>query len=404
MTVAQGIYKIVSYKKQSGLGTPATGSGGTQLRRETATFEKKKNTYNSNEIVSHQQYTGDTYGTSMTDGELNDVLSAGSFAPFFGSLCRKDFATVSAITGLTIAIAGTGPYTITRSAGSFLTDGVKAGDVVRLTAGSFTGTALNLNLVVVSLTATVLTVLVPNGKSLTAQSGVTAATLSIAGKKSVAPSSGQTNDYYTMEEWFADISRSRLYTDTQVASADVSIPANGNSTVKFSFLGLGRQKNATQQLTSPAAASTTAILTAANAAILINASQTLVGTSLSLKIDGQLQSGEPVIGSKTISDNIKGDLKVSGTVTILKQDETNSDLFDAETAIPILGILFADTSDTSDFIGFSIPRAKIFSDAVDDGKKQLISTHNFTAEYNGIGGGAALAYDTGIVSIQDSAA
>jgi hypothetical protein len=43
-------------------------------------------------------------------------------------------------------------------------------------------------------------------------------------------------------------------------------------------------------------------------------------------------------------------------------------------------VLFADTSDNADFVGFTIPRAKLFKDDIDDGKKQLVMTFDFTAE------------------------
>ncbi len=403
MPVAQGLYKTLAYKKQTALGSAASGAGATYLRRETATLNKMKDTYDADEIVTHQQDTGIAYGVSKTSGELNGVISAGSYAPLLGSLLRKDMTATAASTGLSLTIAGSGPYTLTRSAGSFLTDGVKIGDVVRITAGTFTGTARDINLLVTGVTATVLTVLVANGSTLTAQGPVASATVTVIGKKSVVPSTGHTNDYYTFEEWFADISKSRLYSDVQVASADISIPATGFATIKLSLLGLVRTKNASQQLTSPTAASTTAILAAGNAMILITGSRTLVGTSMSLKIDGGLQHGEAVIGSNAISDLVKGDIKAGGTITTLKQDETYSDLFDNETATSIVAVLFADTSATSDFIVFSLPRVKLTKDDVDDGKKQLVSTHDFVAEYNSAGG-AAVANDTGIITIQDSAA
>jgi hypothetical protein len=60
---------------------------------------------------------------------------------------RKAFATTTAMSGLSVTIAGSGPtYTVARASGSFITDGVKAGDVVRLTAGSFNAANLNKNL------------------------------------------------------------------------------------------------------------------------------------------------------------------------------------------------------------------------------------------------------------------
>lgn len=403
MPVAQGIYKKLSFKKQTARGTAASGAGGQYLRRETATFMKKKDTFNSDEITSHQQYTGDTYGVGKTEGQISGVLSPGTYSALLGSVLRKDFAAGVAITGASLTIAGTGPFTITRGAGDWLADGVKIGDVARITAGTYTGTARDLNMLVAGVTATVLTVIVPNGKTLTAQGPIASSTLTIIGKKSVVPVTGHTNDYYTFEEWFSDLSRSRTYVDTQIASAEVSIPATGNATIQLSCMGLSRTKGSSQVLTSPTAETSTAILTAANAAILISGSKTLIGTSLSLSIDAQLSHGEPVIGSNAINDIVKGDVKVSGTVTMLHEAETHSDLFDNETATSIIGVLFADTSDTSAFVGFTVPRVKMFGDDVDDGKKQIVSSHPFTAEYNSAGGATA-ANDAGIVSIQDSAA
>lgn len=402
MAVAQGIYKRLAYKKQTALGTAASGTGGQYLRRENASFNKTKDTFNSDEITTHQQYTGDSYGVSKTEGQINGVLSAGTYSALFGSLCRKDMAAGVSATGVSITIAGAGPYTLTRAAGDYLADGFKIGDVVRITAGTYTGTARDINLLVTGVTATVLTVIVPNAKTLTAQGPVASSTVAVIGKKSVVPASAHTNDYYTFEEWASDLSRSRTFTDVQIASAEVSIPASGNATVQINCLGLGRTKGSSQVLTSPTAETTTTILTAANAKILLAGTDTLTGTSLNLTIDGGLEHGEAVISSKTISDIVKGDVKVSGSVTKLHESEAVGDLFDNETALAVIAVLFADTSDTSQFVGFTVPRAKLFSDERDDGKKQLVETHSFTAEYNGASGGAALANDAGIVSVQDS--
>lgn len=403
MAVAQGLYKILAYKKQTALGTPAIGAGGQLLRRETATFDKSKSQIASNEIVSHQQYTGDTYGVGQTQGQLNGLLSAGSYAALLTSLLRGTAVAGVAIATLSITIAGAGPtYTLTRATGSYLTDGYKLGDVVQLTAGAFTGNALNINLVITQLTATVATVVVPNNVVLAAQGPIASSTLTVINKKVVVPSTGQANDYYTIEEWFADIARSRLYTDTQVASADIKIPANGNCTAQLNFLGLARQENATQQLTAPSAASTSTIISAENAEIIIAGTQTLVGTSIDIKIDGQLKAGDPVLGSKAISDVIKGDIKVTGTVAVLKQDESLSSFFENETGITIIVVLFADTSNSSAFVSFVIPLAKLFKDATDDGKKQIVNTFDFVAQFNGAAGGAGTSTDTGILTLQDS--
>lgn len=402
---AQGINKRLSYKKQTGLGAAASGSGGQIVPRETGSFNLSKETFESNQIESIQQSRGATYGTSKVDGSLSSIMLANGHAALLASLMRKDLAATSAITGLSLTIAGSGPFTLTRSAGDFLTGGIKIGDVVRITAGTYTGTARDINLLVTGVTSTVLTVVVPNGSSLSAQGPVASSTVTVIGKKSIVPTTGHTNDYYTFEEWFSDVSsgRSRTYTDVQPAMADISLPATGNSKIDLAFVGLGRTKGTSQVLTSPAAEPTTTLLSTSNAYILINGSRSTVGTSLSLKIDGKATHGEANIGSRTISEIVRGDVAVSGTFTAVHDAETTSDLFANETAISIIAVLFADGSATSEFVSFVMPRVKLMGDGIDDGKKQLVATYPFIAEYN-TAGGTSLANDATIISMQDSAA
>jgi hypothetical protein len=399
----QGIYKQIVYKKQTALGTPASGSGGQILRRETGTFSKKKDTYSANEMVSHQQHTGDTFGVGRTDGSIAGVLSPDTYSDLLASLLRKDLVATAAVTGLSITIAGAGPFTLTRGTGSWLTDGVKIGDVGRLTAGTFTGVARDINVIVTNVTATVLTVVVPNGKTLAAQGPVASATFTVMGRKTWTPISGQTKDWYTFEEWFSDASLSRLWPDTMVASAEISIPATGNVAITLSTLGLSRSKGAVQVLTTPTVETTTGILAAANSYIMVNGARTLIATSMTFTIDSQDEHGEPVIGSNAISDVVLGSIKVSGTFTLVHNDESTSNLFDNETAINIVAAVFMDNSDTADFVSFVMPRVKVFGDDIDDGKKQLVATYPFTAEING-SGGPALANLATTLSMQDSLA
>lgn len=403
MPVAQGQLKKLSYKKQSGLAVPASGAGGQYLRRETATFNQMKDTFNSNEITTAQQYTGDTYGVSKVQGQLSGVTSALTYSALLASLIRKDLTAVTAASGLSLTIAGAGPYTLTRSAGDFLTGGFKIGHVVRITAGTYTGTARDINLLVTGVTATVLTVVVGNGSTLTTQGPIATSTVAVTGKTTIVPTTGHTIDYYTFEEWFADLTKSRTFTDVQIGSADIAIPATGNSTIGLAMVGLGRTKGGAQVLTSPTSETTTTILSASNAYIMVNGVRTIVATGLSLKIDGQVSHGEAVIGSRVITDLVRGDLKVSGSFTAVHDAETTSDLFVNETAVGIIAVLFADNSATSEFVSFVIPRAKLLKDDIDDGKKQLVSTYDFSAEINTTGG-AALASDQTILGMQDSAA
>jgi hypothetical protein len=49
--------------------------------------------------------------------------------------------------------------------------------MVRITAGTYTGVARDINLLVTGVTATILTVLVPNGKTLSAQGPIATSTI-----------------------------------------------------------------------------------------------------------------------------------------------------------------------------------------------------------------------------------
>lgn len=404
MAVSQGINKQLAYKKQTAKGSSASGSGGQLLRRETASFQKMKDTYSSNEIVSHQQHVGDKHGIAKSQASINGNLSPLTYSALIGSLLRKDFAATSAITGLSLTIAGSGPYTLTRATGDFLTGGIKVGDVVRITAGTYTGTARDINLLVTGVTSTVLTVVTLNGLTLSAQGPVASSTVTVMGKKAWVPTSGHTNDYYTFEEWYSDLSKSHTYPDVQITKADFSLPPTGNATIALSALGLGqRTKGGTQVLTSPTAETSSEILAAVNGLILIGGTNLVTVTSMSLSIDSQSNHGEATIGSNTVTDIQKGDVKVTGSFSVLYENDTISDIFDAETATSIVAVITDNDDNDADFVSFTMSRVKIFSDDVDDGKKQLVRTYNFTAEINGAGG-ASLANHQTIISIQDSLA
>lgn len=399
MTQAQGIYKTVAYKKQVSKGTPASGAGGQLLRRETATFNAPKDSFSSNEINSHQQHTGDTHGTRKPTGTLNGNISPGTYADFFAALFRKGFTAPASVTGLTLTIAADGSnWSVTRSAGDFM-GAVKKFDVIRLSGANLDAANVGVNLLVLGVTTTVLTVTPINGKTLTAESSKASSSVTFPGKKSMVPLTGHTNDYFTIEERFGDIGKSRIWEDQQIAKADISLPATGNATVAFGLVGIDYKKSPTQSLTAPAAETTTPILNATNGVLFIGTSKTAIATSGSVSIDGQLAHGEPTIGSKTVTDITKGDLKVTGSYTSLYEDETSA--FDDETVTSICFVLTENADDDADFMTIVLPAIKVMTDDIDDGKKQLIKTNNFTAQINGAGG-TALATDKTTIVIQDS--
>lgn len=405
MSVAQGILKTVAYKKQGALGTAASGSGGQLLRRRTFAMNIAKETYQNDEIASHQQSTGVTHGIRQTNGTLEGLLSASTYKDFMASLLRKDWAAVPAISTLSLTIAASGSFwTVTRAAGDFLTGGIKAGHVVRLSGASLDAANVGVNLVVVSLTSSALTVAVPTGAALTAEGPIASCTVTVVGKTTYAPSTGHTNDYYTFEEWYSDISRSDVFQDVQVASMDVNQPATGNTTASFGMIGLGRRsRTGSQVLTTPTAETTTEVLASVNGAVVIGGVVQAAVTSMRINVNGNVTAGEAVIGSNERPDTQKGRIVVSGTFTALFESVTLAAPFDNETTTDLTIMLADDATDGSDFLVLRLPEVKLTSDEADDGEKQIVRTYNFTAQICSTGG-ASLANHQTILQIQDSTA
>ncbi len=403
MTVAQGINKLVIYKAQAGLGTPATGAGGQLVRRRTATFNVSKDTYENDEIASHQQGTGITHGIRSSGGSIEGLLSPKTYSEFQAALLRKAWAATSAITGISATIAASGGgYTVTRAAGDFLTGGIKIGDVVRLSGGTLNVANAGVNLVVAGVTATVLTVFAPKDATLVAEGPISSVTVTVVGKKTWVPTSGHANTYFTIEEWFSDISRSDTFPDMQPSEIALSIAPTGNVTHNTTFVGLGkRTRGAAQVLTSPTAETSTEVVGSINGRAIIGGAAQAVVTSATINISGNVQAGEAVIGSNTAADTQRGRIVVSGSFTAVFESVALAQAFDDETTTSLIFMLAEDGTNGADFFCITLPEVKLSSDEADDGEKQIIRTYNFTAQKCTTGGAAAANHPT-IIQLQDS--
>lgn len=404
MAIAQGINKIVTFYKQTGLGVPRSGSGGQKMRRETSMGKLAVANYENNEIVSHQQSTGAAHGARSASFTLNGLLSPNSYSTLFASLLRKAFAATTPSTGMSITIAGTlGAYTITRAAGSWLTDGVKIGDIGRLSVGTFHANNINKNVLILGLTTTVMTVKTLNNTVMNAEGPIASGTFTVIGKKCIAPTTGHTAEYWTIEEWQSDIAQSELFTDAVMGSADIGLPSTGNTTLAFNLAALNRTTGGAQILTTPTAETTTQVLAGIQGAVIMNGAAVANVTGAQIKIDCGAAPMGSVLGSNFSPDVQRGRIKVSGQLTAYYQDGVLPGLFDAATKINVIIVNAADSTATSEFVSFVMTAVTLDGDDKDDGEKGIVRTYPFTAEINALGG-PALANDQTIISIQDSLA
>ena len=404
MPNANGVAMTLAYKAQSALGTPASGSSGQLLRRRPGTsFTLTRDTYENDEIVSHRQSTGQTAGIRRVTGKLTALLSGGSYAAFYSTLLKKTFAATSSLTGLSLTVAASGSnWTVTRATGDFLTGGIKIGDVVRITAGSVNASNLSKNLLVIGVTATVLTVATLNNSALVAEGPIASCTIAVPGKKAWAAVSSHTDDYFTFEEWFSDVSRSETWTDVKPTQVAIGLPASGNTTNDFDFIGLNRTLGSSQILTSPTAETSSSVNQAVNGKLVVNGVVVPI-TGAQITLNGGEKPGDAEVGSNAITDTDEGRVMVSGSFTAKFTGVSLQTLYDEQTPVVLILTAAVDSTAASEFVTFVMPRIKVFTDTRDDAEKAIIRTYNFVAEYNG-SGGASLASHATIFSMQDSLA
>lgn len=404
MTIATGVNKKLKYKEEVTWGTVPAAAGSQSLRRVSSDLSLRKQTFESAEILTHLQRLDFRHGVRSVEGSINGELSPGTYEDFIAAALRRAFTAVTDIAGASITVAGTGPtYTITRAAGSWLTDGIKAGQVVRLTAGTFNAANLNKNLLVLAVTsATVLTVQPLNGVALVAEGPIAAATLGIPGKVTYAPASGHTDKSYSIEHWFSDLSLSEVFSGCKINRMNVAIPPAGMATLGFEFLGKDITAAGAEYFTTPTAETTTGILAGPNGLLVAQSGAIAVVTGLSFTDDNNM-SAEAVVGSTTYADIAEGRILVSGQMTAMFDSATIRDYFLNETEVQLMVALAASPAAAAAFMSFALPRVKFGAGAPDDGDKNLVLTLPFTALYNSAGGSGVGTEQTTIY-VQDSQA
>lgn len=409
MPQAAKVARQLRYKIESTFNTAPGTSGGQLLRNVDADFDMEKEGYESNENREDYQDVDFRHGVRSTMGTIKGELSPGTYADFMAIALRKDFAALAALTGLSVTIAvgsivnGQQQYTVTRASGSFLTSGVKVGDVGRLSVGTLNAANINKNLYIISLTATVLTVVPLNGVALVAEGPIASTTFTVIGKKTFTPLTGHTDKSMALEQWYPDIAQSELFTGCKFPTIDIGLPPTGMATIDIGVMGTGSVTPGTAEYyVSPAASSVTGIQAAVNGLLFVDGAATATVTGLSYKIEGN-HAGDPVVGGNIKPSILPGKVKVTGQLTAFFDNATLRDKFWNESEMALSTVLSSDNTAAADFIALNCPRIKLI------GAKRSVSGNGFilTAGFRALrnrSGGTGLATEQTTLSIQDSAA
>lgn len=404
MAISKGTAKQVGYKKETTWGTLAGNTSGKLLRRVTANFNLAKETYESAEIRTDRQIADYRHGVRSATGSLNGELSPASYADFMSSVMARNFGTGASATGVTVTIAAvSGPvWKVSRATGSWLTDGFKVGTVIRLTGAGLNAANSGKNLLISSVTALDIEVVTLNGTVLVAEATIASVGAATIGKVTYVPKTGHTDDSYTVEEWYSDITQSEVYTGMKVGSINVQLPATGLSTLDVAFVGKDLAQTGTSQyFTSPTAQNTNGIFSAVNGVLLVNGQPVALVTSADFSIERATENAMAV-GSNSIAEIFTGRIRVTGNMSVYFQDSAAfRGYFDDETVVSVVLSMSTTNAADSDFITFTIPKAKLGSFTKNDGELGIVASTSFQALLNDVTTGGLP--DT-TIQVQDSAA
>ena len=400
---AAGVFKQVAYKKEVTFGLVPAAATAQALRRVSSVIDLSKDTYLSNEIKASFQKSDFRHGVRRVKGKLGGDLACKTYADFFGFALKRDFTAIAAIVGASITIAGAGPvYTVTRAAGSYLTDGIKNGQVVRLSVGTFSVGNLSKNLLVLSVTALALTVLVLNATALVAEGPIATSTVTVVGKTTFIPQTGHTDNSFAYEHYFPEIVQSEVFSGCKVDQINLSLPPTGLAQFDMDIIGQQITTAGAQYFTAPTTITTTGALAAVNGVLRVGGVTYAIVTGLTLTINPGF-TGDPVVGSNLVPFLFPGSVVVTGQFTAYFPDTVLRDAFINETEVDLIAAFTADNTAASDFLAIALPRIKVGSAGKTDGEGGLVQTFAFTA-LEPLTGGAGFATEKTAIQIQDAQA
>jgi hypothetical protein len=389
---------LVALKRESTVGTAAGASGGTQMRvLASPGLSLKRANIQSAEKRTDMLRSMPRLGGKMVDGSYNAELTVGGATDILAEAIMRSTWSAALTTAASsfTTLTPNSTSTLTAASGSFLTTGIRVGDVVYLT-GTATAANNNLNLRVVGVSASVITVA---GTPLTVAGPD--ATGSLVRLKKVINGATPTRYAHTVEQYNTDIDLSEQFLGCRLVGLKLSFKPGAMATVQYTFLGLDRVplgSGSSPYFTSPAL--TTGLdLIADDSSIRFNGAEvaTFTGFDLDFAIAAK---GEPVIGSFVSPDIFDNDLTVTGSITGLRSDFSNLTLYDAETEFDLSILLQEPTGTPKGAFGIYLGRAKIGDvGAPILGDGPLVETRSLLIGPKV----AATGYDAGYASFSSSA-
>jgi hypothetical protein len=392
MTIQTQVLTKVIRKKEAVFGTLPGATGAREFRKVSDNIALKKNKIQSAAVQTNAQRPMARHGGRTVDGSIGVELALGLIDLELAAVVRRDWTAVTPLTGLTVTATVSAPHFV-RSAGSWLTDGLALGMLVKF-SGFTAGAAANNGKLytIIALTATEITV----AETVVAAASAAAIGLTVPGKITYIPETGHTNDSFTIEKMYQAAVESYRFTGQRVASIGIGLAADDKVSADIAYMGQDRKKDVTQYFTSPAAPGGGDMLVTPSGLAIINGVASKVCTNFSLDINGNASVGK-VVGSNVTPDVFMDMIDVTGQISVYYENGVMDDYFDQETAISLINRL--DDGIGGAFV-MAMPYVKVFGGG-ESGDKEIIRQYDYVAGPNTAGTGAGkstiLLQDTTLV-------
>lgn len=341
------------YKKQSGLGVPASGAGAYGLELlPSQGMQRNIATIESQMIQRSRMRKRPRHGSIFVPASYESELMVGAFDPILeavlgGTWAASQMLDESTLTSATISGSG---VTITLAAGNVITAGVRAGMMAKL-AGMSVGANNGVWFPILAISSNGRVLTVPSGY-LADNSADTDFDLIIA--KSVYTATPYVDGLWTLEEHWAELDRSKRGEDMRFNALNLSITPDGYVRVGFG-LG-GRKLTLLDNASSPNFASPTFIengqsLVLLDGGIYVNGVKRTNLTGLDFGLVAPV-SGVPVIGTQLSPDVFLGQFALTGNFTGAVEDATDFDAHMNEDRISVVLHCAEEDGVTDDFVSF----------------------------------------------------
>jgi len=314
-----------AYKVQSALGSQASGAA-AKIFRSTGTGGSgalTKAVTASGEVRRDGMRSRGRHGSQGATGSEGGQLAIGAYDDVIEAIMRGTWGSANlAITEADMTSITVTEHAIVAAAGSWITEGLRVGQVIRLTEVADAAN-MNRNLLVTALTALEITVaetLTPNA------SPDTDFTVTRPGCVLINPAAGALQKrYFTWEDHEVDIDASEVFTDCVFQSGKFTMQPDGILLFDANWTGTGRfesvEDSASPHFTSPAENSAVP-LAVIEAAVRLGDEDVADCSAFDLTFDIGANAPKTfgVPGTRYSPDVFTGLMGITMNITMLRQD------------------------------------------------------------------------------------